>query len=54
MLAEDTHVLGKHKINRESLIHQSMIYIIRGAYWVISRNMFILKLPNPAKVRIAD
>src|SRR3954467_13585408 len=49
LLDTDTPIAGKTKIDMESLIHQSMITISNGGYWLTSRSGFLFELPDLAK-----
>lgn len=51
---EETPMAGKTKIDKETLIQQGMISVTHDYYSVLIHKRFIIALPNPNKVSIAD
>lgn len=51
---EETPVAGKTKIDMAALIQQCMIFVVHDYYFVLIHKRFIIALPNPDKLSIAD
>lgn len=54
ILLEDTPVVGKTKIDMESLIQQGMIFVAPTYYSVLIQKRFIIALPDLDRVSITD
>lgn len=50
----ETPVVGKHKLDMNSLVQQGMISQISDYYALMSSGQFIMGLPDPARISIAN